>query len=193
MDLRINLKRKGDILMLLRQDATKEKLAGRYFTPVDLANYIVEWATSNDIHITNVLEPSCGEGVFLKSLVEHNLHLECSIKGIEIDEAVSIIANDTTRNSIRYNNFEDYIRCQEMDNNGCYIINDDFYKAYREGLTDERFQAIIGNPPYIRYQYLDEDQRDEQSIILTNNGMRSNKLINAWVSFKCWMRIVELG
>lgn len=183
MDLRINLKRKGDILMLLRQDATKEKLAGRYFTPVDLANYIVEWATSNDIHITNVLEPSCGEGVFLKSLVEHNLHLECSIKGIEIDEAVSIIANDTTRNSIRYNNFEDYRRCQGMDNNGCYIINDDFYKAYREGLTDERFQAIIGNPPYIRYQYLDEDQRDEQSIILTNNGMRSNKLINAWVSF----------
>lgn len=184
MDLRINLKRKGDILMLLRQDATKEKLAGRYFTPYDLANYIVEWAIGNDIHMTNILEPSCGDGVFLKSLVEHNLHLECNIKAIEIDESVSIIANDTTDTSIRYNNFEDYRNNQQLEhNNGCDIINDDFYKVYREGLTNERFQVIIGNPPYIRYQYLNEDQRDEQSIILTNNGMRSNKLINAWVSF----------
>lgn len=170
--------------MLLRQDATAERLAGRYFTPSDLANYIVEWATNNDVHITSILEPSCGDGVFLKSLVEHNLYLECNIKGIEIDEAVSIIANDTTDNSIRFNNFEEYKIYHRLNqNNGCHIINDDFYKVYRDGLTNERFQVIVGNPPYIRYQYLDEEQRDDQSTILTNNGMRSNKLINAWVSF----------
>lgn len=170
--------------MLLRQNATEEKLAGRYFTPRNLADYIVEWAT-NDINITNILEPSCGDGVFLKSLVEHNFNLECNIKSIEIDEAVSIVANNTTPNSVRFNNFEDYRDNQEINNynTGCYIINDDFYKVYRDGLMVERFQTIVGNPPYIRYQYLDEEQREEQSNILIDNGMRSNKLINAWVSF----------
>ncbi|MFC3920284.1 Eco57I restriction-modification methylase domain-containing protein [Streptococcus lactarius] len=62
-------------------------------------------------------------------------------------------------------------------------MNDDFYHAYKNGLEQKRFQAILGNPPYIRYQYLQEDQRVEQSEILTRNLMKSNKLINAWVSF----------
>ena len=42
---------------------------------------------------------------------------------------------------------------------------------------------ILGNPPYIRYQYLKESQREIQSEILTSHGMKANKLINAWVAF----------
>lgn len=42
---------------------------------------------------------------------------------------------------------------------------------------------ILGNPPYIRYQYLKESQREMQAQILTSHGMKANKLINAWVAF----------
>lgn len=42
---------------------------------------------------------------------------------------------------------------------------------------------ILGNPPYIRYQYLEEKQRMEMAEILTSHGMKANKLINTWVGF----------
>lgn len=46
-----------------------------------------------------------------------------------------------------------------------------------------QYDLILGNPPYIRYQYLTETQRELQSNILTSHGMKANKLINAWVAF----------
>lgn len=177
--------------MLLRQNATKERLAGRYFTPVKLADYIVEWATSNR-EISKILEPSCGDGIFLECLASRNLENECNITAIEIDEEVSLLANNKIDGSIRFSSCNDFIENQilaieenkSLDNdNGCYIINDDFYKLYEERLKEEKFDVVVGNPPYIRYQYLTESQREEQSKILINNGMKPNKLINAWVSF----------
>ena len=50
-------------------------------------------------------------------------------------------------------------------------------------LGKERYDLILGNPPYIRYQYLTEEQREIQSDILVSHGMKANKLINAWVAF----------
>lgn len=49
--------------MLLREHATEERLNGRYYTPENLANYIVDWAIK-DIESGKILEPSCGDGSF---------------------------------------------------------------------------------------------------------------------------------
>ena len=48
---------------------------------------------------------------------------------------------------------------------------------------EEKYDLILGNPPYIRYQYLTEKQRQIQAEILSSHGMKPNKLINAWVAF----------
>ncbi|URZ03040.1 Modification methylase Eco57IB [Clostridium felsineum] len=172
--------------MLLRKDATEERLTGRYFTPKDLASYIIDWVIQ-DNNINKILEPSCGNGVFLECLGERRIEEGCNITAIEIDEDVSFEASRQIDNSIRFNNCYDYQRAltnsRDMVNNGTMIINDDFYKVYEQELKSQRFQAIVGNPPYIRYQYLSQQQREEQSNILIRNNMRSNKLINAWVSF----------
>ena len=54
---------------------------------------------------------------------------------------------------------------------------------YERCYENERYDLILGNPPYIRYQYLTEKQREIQAQILTSHGMKSNKLINSWVCF----------
>ncbi|MDU2663488.1 MAG: class I SAM-dependent methyltransferase [Clostridium perfringens] len=177
--------------MLLREDATEERLAGRYFTPINLADYIVEW-TTRDRDINKILEPSCGDGIFLECLGNRNLEERCNITAIEINEEASLLASNRIDGSVRFDSYNDFIENQtialtenrNLDNdNGCYIINDDFYSVYENRLREQSFQAIVGNPPYIRYQYLSESQKEEQSQILIRNQMRSNKLINAWVSF----------
>lgn len=48
---------------------------------------------------------------------------------------------------------------------------------------EEKYDLILGNPLYIRYQYLTEKQRQIQAEILSSHGMKPNKLINAWVAF----------
>ena len=65
-----------------------------------------------------------------------------------------------------------------------HVLNEDFFEFYsRIVSTQKQYDLIIGNPPYIRYQYLTEKQRELQSHILTSHGMKANKLINAWVAF----------
>ncbi|MCC0782701.1 class I SAM-dependent methyltransferase [Clostridioides sp. ES-S-0108-01] len=169
--------------MLLREHATEERLNGRYYTPENLANYIVDWAIK-DIESGKILEPSCGDGSFLESMNILNLQDRFSIVGIELDTNESMVALDRINNSIFIDSLENLEDEKTiLDNIGCKVINEDFYTIYENIIKYEKFNIIVGNPPYIRYQYLTEEQRNEQSIILKSNGMKSNKLINAWVSF----------
>ncbi len=49
--------------------------------------------------------------------------------------------------------------------------------------TLHRFDLVVGNPPYIRYQFFDRIQQVEASDIFIKAGLTYSKLTNAWVSF----------
>ncbi|MCD4793705.1 MAG: class I SAM-dependent methyltransferase [Bacteroidales bacterium] len=49
--------------------------------------------------------------------------------------------------------------------------------------TKQKFDLIIGNPPYIRYQYFDREQQKFASEIFGKAKLKYSKLTNAWVSF----------
>lgn len=171
--------------MLLKKDASDQKLNGRYFTPRIIAQYITEWVLDQQ-NIKNVLEPSCGEGIFLDCLSNSAQTDKVNTLAIEIDDHFSRVAAKQSNNTIWFANWKEFSQGSKHPEKGTHfsaVVKDDFYVAYKKGLMDQHYQAIVGNPPYIRYQYLTEDQREEQSRILVNNGMHSNKLINAWVSF----------
>src|SRR5205807_5148681 len=48
--------------------ATYQKLRGGYYTPKPIANFLARWAIQTPT--TNVLEPSCGDGMLLEAVVE---------------------------------------------------------------------------------------------------------------------------
>jgi adenine-specific DNA-methyltransferase len=148
--------------MLLRQEASAEKLRGAYYTPLNLAQFIIKWGFSDNV--TTVLEPSCGDGVFLECLKNTLGNYDCV--AVELNEEEAEKARRIVQGDTRFN-----------------VITNDFYNEYENHLRYRNFDFIVGNPPYIRYQYLTEEQREEQSKILTINGLVPNKLINAWVSF----------
>ena len=151
--------------MRLKKDSSEQKLRGAYYTPLQLANAMVSLVASPNI--TNVLEPSCGDGVFLDSLVSLNL-----LENISNVTAVEIEDDEAQKVSHNY-----------QDNRNVHVLNEDFFDFYQRVYGKQTYDLILGNPPYIRYQYLTEEQRDIQSSILTSHGMKSNKLINAWVAF----------
>ena len=151
--------------MKLKKDATEQKLRGAYYTPLKLAEQIVK-IFKGDTSLTTVFEPSCGDGVFFDALInKQQLSQYEYLLGLELN------ADEISPMQKKYagTNIE--------------ILHKDFFDFYRDKNLDTTFDLILGNPPYIRYQYLLESQREEMSEILVSHGMRSNKLINAWVAF----------
>lgn len=163
--------------MRLKKNSSEQKLRGAYYTPLQLADAMVGLFASQDI--TTVLEPSCGDGVFLDSL--KNLKLLDKVKRVA---AVEIEPDEAEKVRSRYGGFDQIEVCTE-----------DFFDYYYRVLGKESFDLILGNPPYIRYQYLKESQREMQSEILTSHGMKANRLINAWVAFivACMQLLSENG
>lgn len=151
--------------MILKEDSTEQKLRGAYYTPRKAAWKMAEFF--KDVPMRRILEPSCGNGVFVEAALEHCLlSKEGTMTAIEIEESA-------VRQTSERIGQQEKIRLLHMD----------FFQYYEQHKEDLRYDLILGNPPYIRYQYLEEQQREEMSRILTEHGMKANKLINTWVGF----------
>lgn len=152
--------------MQLKVNSHKNKISGVYYTPYEIVESLLDKLEFNN-NLT-LLEPSCGEGIFFKVLKDkRKLKYFKKLQGIEIEEESS---NKTRENFLNEKNIE--------------ILTEDFFDFYFEAKKNKKsFDLILGNPPFIRYQFLEPDQRELFSKILNDNNIRPNKLINAWAVF----------
>lgn len=146
--------------MRLIKEASQVKLRGGFYTPKTIAEFIIKWAFNGNKTL-DVLEPSCGDGVFLKAIRKGNYDYSTVI-GVELDKTESS-------------------KAENVDLPNTIIINDDFHNYCIH--TNKRFDLIIGNPPYIRYQYFNKEQQGFAAEIFNRAGLKYSKLTNAWVSF----------
>jgi len=146
--------------MKLIKNATAEKLRGGFYTPEPIASFILKWGINGSSDY-EILEPSCGDGVFLEQLKE-NKHKFNSVTAIEFDDVEAEKAE-----KIKLNNKD--------------VINTDFHLYCNE--TTQKFDLVVGNPPYIRYQYFQEEQQNEAIKVFNRAKLKYSKLTNAWVSF----------
>lgn len=149
--------------MQLKENSSAQKLRGGYYTPDVLADFIVKQVDIKDD--LNILEPSCGDGVFIDSIKK--LIPDKKIKSLKAIEIIKEEADKIINMSL---------------GEKFHIFNEDFFNYYHNN-KGEKYNLIMGNPPYIRYQYLTKEQREIQAEILKNNKMKPNKLINSWVCF----------
>lgn len=146
--------------MKLIKDASKEKLRGGFYTPDLIASFILKWAFNGNKTL-DILEPSCGDGVFLEEIQKGNY------------EYNSVTAIEFEKSEVKKS------KAIELPNSN--IIHSDFHKFCIN--TKKQFDLIIGNPPYIRYQFFDREQQKYASEIFGKANLKYSKLTNAWVSF----------
>ena len=146
--------------MQLIKKASKEKLRGGFYTPEPIASFILKWAFNGNTEL-DILEPSCGDGVFLEEIQKGNYRYN-SVTAIEFDEIEAI-------------------KSKEIGLDKSKIINSDFHDFCIN--TKQKFDLVIGNPPYIRYQYFDRKQQEFASEIFKKANLKYSKLTNSWVSF----------
>jgi adenine-specific DNA-methyltransferase len=155
--------------------ATYQKIRGGYCTPKPIADFLARWAIQTPT--TKVLEPSCGDGILLKSAIEtlishgaENTTIKNLVQGIELDP------QEAQKASERIYKLNDLTLAQ--------IDIGDFFTYCQTYLFEDRlFDAIIGNPPFIRYQNFPEHQRAMAFYLMQRAGLHPNRLTNAWVPF----------
>lgn len=147
---------------------SKQKLRGGYYTPTALAYYLCDWAVRSSSD--RVLEPSCGDGNFLAALSE-----VCSIKNFRKPLAVSAIEIDE----------QEFSALSKRVSNEASLDTDlicgDFFLKF--GGIEYTYDVVVGNPPFIRFQYFDPESRDVAFSHLREFDYSPTKLANAWCAF----------
>jgi adenine-specific DNA-methyltransferase len=148
---------------------TDTKLRGGFYTPPELTRVLSDWAIQS--RSARILEPSCGDGAFFPAIKESlELHGDSSsaeVFGAEWNREEAVAASG---------------RMAALGLAGT-VVPGDFFQLMGSILGRRKFDAVVGNPPFLRFQYFPEEQRDLAFALMRTLGMRPNRLTNAWVPF----------
>ncbi|HYG64435.1 MAG TPA: N-6 DNA methylase [Thermoanaerobaculia bacterium] len=158
--------------MKFKADESEVKLRGGYYTRPEIASFLLRWALG--IAPRHLLEPSCGDGVFLARLATllpadapRPLARLPTVTAFEIDPAEAGKAQAAAE---RIPGAEVHVR--------------DFLSWSLERLGGPPvFDAAVGNPPFIRYQYLSPESQEIAERIFRSLGLAFTRHVNAWVPF----------
>lgn len=149
-----------------RNEVTADKLRGGFYTPRDLVDFCIERAAAlapAEARL-RVLEPSIGDGAFVTGLSESALAASVdSVLGLEVDprEATKAVS--------------------ALDRSG---LSGRILEASAIGWaadTSETFDVAVGNPPFVRFQFL--RPRDKAALIPLGKrlGLSFGGVSNLWI------------
>jgi adenine-specific DNA-methyltransferase len=148
------LSRSLDTTHRYRKNGDREKVLGAVYTPPRVAAALTRWAvrTSNE----SVLDPSCGEGVFLAAARTRLADLGSrnpKCVGVDIDPKTAAYTGA--------------------------ICSDFFAWADKAPKQD----VILGNPPFIRSHLFPETSRILAFPVMEKMGFRPSRLMSTWAPF----------
>jgi hypothetical protein len=163
-----------------------EKLFGQVYTPDFIVCKILDDIGYNSPEILNrtIIDPACGDGRFLEEVVkrivkfsnetELKRNLEC-VYGWDIDKVA------VTR---CVENLENLISNRNINVRWNITVTNSIKKYEKQDLFSEKelpeFDFIVGNPPYIRIQHLDLEQRQ---YIQNNYDFCKNGSTDIYIAF----------
>lgn len=145
-----------------------QKARGAFFTPPEVSRFIADWAirSSDD----TILEPSCGDAAFLLPSAERLVELGASRDCLQANlNGVEIHASYVDRARARLAS-KDYTAT---------LVEGDFFDQEARPVYD----AVIGNPPYVRYQHFSGAARAKSLRVALKHGVRLTSLASSWAAF----------
>jgi len=142
---------------------SEQKLRGGFYTEPSIASFLVKWIKVSKPR--SLLEPSCGDGAFLDAIEKQRITSIKHIFAFELNKEEAEKAASRTKLPVR-------------------ILNTDFLHWYLfQAQKEDGFDAVVGNPPFIRYQYLPDEQQLLAEKIFSQLRLPFTKHTNAWVPF----------
>lgn len=142
--------------MNFKEFESSDKLRGGFYTPEKICNFIVRFIAKNKP--ASILEPSFGDGNFINSLLK--VKKKIKITGIEINK-------------------KEFLKVKKKKN--LSLLNKNFLEWYLD--KPKSFDAVVGNPPFVRYQFLDKSDQKLTENIFNKFQLKHTMHTNLWVPF----------
>lgn len=154
--------------MRTRGQVTAEKLRGGYYTPARLVDFCYQRASEllGDRASLTLLEPSAGDGAFLRGLARTPSRLADRVTSIH---AIELVPEEAAKAelSMRSNDQRGQV---ERGSALSWAVD-----------TDEWFDLVVGNPPFVRYQFIDDDDKQASGRLAERLGVRFGGVANLWI------------
>lgn len=146
-----------------------KKSIGSYYTPLNLAKFIADYCLSQIDRLNiSMLEPSVGDGNFVQAINETealNNFNKINLTIVEREEEeLKKAKKKNVNNSIKLSAF-----------------NKDYLNFHSD--SKKKFSAILGNPPYVKSNYLTDEQKVLAKEIHLEQNLADRKINNIWTSF----------
>lgn len=154
-----------------RLSDTRRKDLGAFYTPPALTDFAVRWAIASPA--ARVVDPSCGDAAFLLSATERlkllgagSAALGDKINGVDLnDDAIA-----TSR-----------LLLDRAGASGATLIRSNFFDVTQRELPP--VDAVVGNPPYVRYQLFRDENREAGLKAAAREGVLLPRLTSSWAPF----------
>ena len=137
------------------------KSRGGYYTPDRIAAFLAKWAITTPS--ASVLEPSAGDGTIVAAIAEH-------VTSLSQVTAVELVPSEAA--AIR-----------SRTDGQAVVHAGDFFEWFLREHPLAAFDAVVGNPPFIRYQSFLEEHRQRAFAIMRAEELHPSRLTNAWLPF----------
>lgn len=147
----------------LTKDYNNQKLLGQVYTPRFVVEKILSDIGFDNVNILgkSILDPSCGDGRFLVVVAE--TIIKYSEKEYLKENLEKIYGWDIDNQAITYciENLNELIKPLDIDVNWNIYVTNSLEKIQGDKIKEnsQKFDFIVGNPPYIRIQHLAETER----------------------------------
>ncbi len=155
----------------------QRKRLGAFYSPQALVEPMVAWA----VHRADqeVLDPSCGDGVFLEHAARRLRHLGATperaaslLHAVDLNPEAAHVTRSRLSSALG----------RPFDN----VRMESFFSLTPPGTLfgpPEGVDVVIGNPPYIRYQEFAGGARLEALERATDAGVQLSRLASSWAHF----------
>lgn len=143
------------------------KSRGAFFTPPAIAAFLADWALRSPSDA--VLEPSCGEAVFLRASLDR-------LKGLSTGEVSSAQLAGVEIHP-------DSAAAARRELERCGVTPQIEVLDFFDYRPVPRFDAVLGNPPYVRYQSFAGASRAKALAAALAQGVRLGGLASSWAAF----------
>jgi len=155
----------------------QRKSLGAFYSPQSLVAPMVSWAITRADQ--EVLDPSCGDGVFLESAALRLRHLGAApqqaaslLHAVDLNPEAARVTRDRLSSALGL----------PFDN----VRLESFFALTPPGALfgpPNGVDVVIGNPPYIRYQEFAGGARLEALERATHAGVQLSRLASSWAHF----------
>ncbi|MGP9651500.1 Eco57I restriction-modification methylase domain-containing protein [Glutamicibacter sp. AOP38-B1-38] len=152
--------------MRTRDEVSENKLRGGFYSPEVLVDLCIRRSMELLDGRSNlrVLEPSSGDGAFLRGISRNNLSHR-----IKLIEAVELLGSEAAKSA-------DTLNSASLPGR---VVNENVLTWSQDQNAD--FDWVLANPPYVRFQFISDQDKQRAREISAELGVTGSSVSNLWI------------